>query len=662
MVTDESSARVRQCGGATGKLIKALFIALPIWILAYLLGLHIYFKTGFTLLQFLGVCLALILAAAFLIFPINKSASRSKVPWYDYLFSLMGFLVGLYPTAFYSQIIARSYVAVPYEVAISLIGVLLILEASRRTAGWIMPVMAAIFIFYGMYANIFPGIFFGRGYNWSYTIPYLFFTETGIPGMALHMICTIVLAYALFGQILLDSGGGKLISDLCVSVVGKFRGGPAKVAVLASCFFGTMSGSPGSNVVITGTFTIPMMKRIGYNPTFAAAVEAVSSTGGIIMPPVMGAAAFLMAEFLGMSYAKIVIAAIIPAVLYYICIFAQVDFRAGRENLRGLTAAEISSPWPVFKTYGWLLIGVLVLIYFLIIVRTTAEESALYAVAATFVVGLFRKETRLGPKKILQTIVSTGQSMVDIGVVGAIVGIIVGVVFLTGLGVNLSIVLTQIAGNNVVVLLLLTAIASIVLGMGLPSVPCYVILAILVAPALERMGINRMAAHMFILYYGTMSFITPPVAPAALIASAIARAPYLPTGWQACRLGIVAYLAPFVFVFNPVLLMTGSVVDIVTACITALIGVIMLSAALEGFLFRRTGWLTRILLLVGGIAFFIPGWKTDLVGLAVAVILLFIERKSVAGIIFRLAPRLRGKPDLAAAEKSFPDDENGPRS
>jgi TRAP-type uncharacterized transport system fused permease subunit len=231
--------------------------------------------------------------------------------------------------------------------------------------------------------------------------------------------------------------------------------------------------------------------------------------------------------------------------------------------------------------------------------------------------------------------------MIDIGVVGAIVGIIVGVVFLTGMGVNLSIALTQAAGNNVAVLLILTAVASMVLGMGLPSVPCYVILAILVAPALENMGINHIAAHMFILYYGTLSFITPPVAPAAIIAASIAKASYLKTGWQACRLGVVAYIAPFVFVFNPVLLMQGNPAEIAVSFITAIIGVLMLSASLEGFLFRRSGWLQRIITLIGGVAFFIPGWQTDLIGVAVLFYLFFIERKAVAGIFSRFSQRLR---------------------
>jgi TRAP transporter 4TM/12TM fusion protein len=636
MHTDELT-RLRQPKGAMSYAISILLIALPIWGLAYFFDVHIYLGIRFTLPQYIGGFLALLLGLTFLLFPAKKAAPRNLLPWYDILLALLGFAVGVYLVLYHPDIEGRHYIVTPFEVFLGTTAILLILEAARRTTGWVLPIMGCIFLFYAFYANIFPGILQGKGHSFDRVVPYLYLTESGILGVALHMASTIVVAYVLFGETLLASGGGKLVSDLCLALVGRFRGGPAKVAVLASAFFGTMSGSPGANVVVTGTFTIPMMKRVGYKPHFAAAVEAVSSTGGLIAPPVMGVAAFLMAEFLGTSYTNVVIAAVLPAVLYFIGVFAQVDFEAAKQGLRGLPSKDSPPLRHTLKISWQLLFPLAVLIYFLLIARITPTTAGLYGIVATILASLWRRESRLGPRKLLFVLERTAESMLNIGVITAFVGIIIGCTYLTGLGLNLSVVLTSVAGGNVAVLLVLAAGTSILLGMGMPSVACYALLATLIGPALKELGVDLFGAHLFLLYFGAMSFITPPVAPAVIIAAGMAKSSYLRVGWQACRLGIVAYLAPFIFILNPVLLMRGGVVEIAFSFLTAAVGVVLLAAALEGYLFKRVNWLERVAFLIGGIALFIPGWKTDMIGALPIAYVCFRERQALLTVPARFA-------------------------
>lgn len=644
MLTTEEQAPTRSYKGVMRFLVTILLIAIPVWGLLYLFDLHIYLGISFTLAQYLGFFIALIMSLTFLLFPATKGSPRNKLPWYDVLFAILGLLVGIYLTLYHPDIVRRHYVVTRLELTLGVITILLLLESARRTTGVVLPIMGVVFIFYALFTNFFPGMFQGRGYSWDRVVPYLYFTESGILGVPLHMAGTIVLAYILFGEVLQLTGGGKLIIDLSLALVGRFRGGPAKVAVIASALFGTMSGSPGANVVVTGTFTIPMMKKIGYKPYYAGAVEAVASTGGIIMPPVMGAAAFLMAEFLGIPYAKVAIAAFLPALLYYIGVFCQVDFEAAKMQMKGLSPEEVS---PVRQTLkkGWLIfLPLAVLIYFLLIARITPTTSALYATASAILVSLFYKEERFSPAKVVAMLKNTGQGLITIGIICAFVGIIIGSMYLTGLGVNLSIVLTSVAGGNIAILLILAAITSVILGMGMPAIPCYATLAILVGPALSNLGADLIGAHLFLLYFGAMSFITPPVAPAAITAAGLARASYMKTGWQACRLGIVAYLAPFVFVFNPTLLMKGPIAEIANVFVTAALGVVLLAAALEGYLFSPFKWWDRAMLLIGGIGLFIPGWKTDIIGFAVIVYILFKERRALGrfyqGFVQRRHPML----------------------
>jgi len=639
-----------------GHVVTFGLVSIPIWGLAYLLDLHIYLGVRFTSPQYMGFFLALTLALTFLLFPARKKDVTKPLPGYDIALAILAFSAGLYLTLYHPDIVRRHYVPTRLELFLGAMTILLILEAARRATGLTLPLMGCFFIFYVFYADLFPGMLKAKGYYLSEVIPYYYSTESGIPGVALRMGSTIVLAYVLFGQILLDTGGGKIIRDLCLSLVGRFRGGPAKVAIIASALFGSMSGSPGANVVVTGTLTIPMIKGVGYRPHFAAAVEAVSSTGGMVIPPVMGVAAFLMAEFLGISYAKVALTALLPALLYYLGVFVQVDLEAAKTGLRGLDSKDVPQLVPILKGSWPLVLPLASLIYFLLIARITPTTAALYATLATLITGLLRRESRLSPGGLLKALKKTGQGMLDIAVVTAFVGIIIGSLYMTGLGVNFSMVITALAGNNVSLLLLLAAAASIILGMGMPAVACYALLAVLVAPALEELGIDPIAAHMFILYFGAMSFITPPVAPAAIIAAGLAGASYMRAGWQACRLGIVAYLAPFVFVFNPPLLMHGKTLDIVHCFFTACIGVVLLAAGLEGFFLKRINLMERVFLLVGGTGFFVPGWKTDIIGLSIFIYIFFKEGvflRRLLHLFFRPLPMKLNKPEVESHPSEY---------
>jgi len=411
------------------------------------------------------------------------------------------------------------------------------------------------------------------------------------------------------------TGGGKIFTDMSLSLVGRYRGGAAKVSVIGSALFGMISGSPTGNAASIGMMTIPMMKASGYKATFAAAVEAVSSTGGQIMPPVMGSVAFLIAEYLGISYGEVVIAAAIPAILYYLAVFIQVDLEAARTGLVGLKKDEIPSGKEALKSSWLVLVPLLVLIVSLVALRTSAAVAGIYALAALFLLSLARKESRLTPRKLLKGFEDSGRGIIGIGCICAMAGILIGAITITGLGFKLSYELVNLAGGSVILLIVMTAIISTIMGTALDVIPCYIFLAVLVAPALTQMGIPKIAAHLFIFYYGVISFITPPVAPAAFVTAGIANADVMKVGWKAMHLGIVAYIVPFYFALDQRLIMMGSFWAIASSFVTAIVGVFFLSVAIEGHFLGPIGWFKRATYFVGGVALMYPDWRTDLVGL-----------------------------------------------
>ncbi|HEY5572998.1 MAG TPA: TRAP transporter fused permease subunit, partial [Anaerolineales bacterium] len=406
-------------------------------------------------------------------------------------------------------------------------------------------VIVLLFFFYAHYAFLFPGALYGQGVPWSRLVNYLYLDPNSLFGVALQVAATVVFSFVFFGQFLFSTGGGLYFTEGALALFGRYRGGPAKVSVVASSLFGTMSGSAVANVVVDGPITIPMMIRTGYRPEVAAAVEAVASTGGQIMPPVMGAAAFLMATFLGISYTQVALAALLPALLYYISLFIQVDLQAARYGLRGLSKEEL----PNFKhilSQGWLfLFPISVLVYVLFFTGLEAEVAGLYATGAVFLVSFLKKASRVTFRKLLIILEKTGESLLEIAVVSAVAGLIIGIVALTGLGFTFSRAVVSMAGGNFFLLLVLAAVAAGILGMGMTVTAAYILVVILVAPALVQLGIDPLTAHMFVFYFAVLSFLTPPVCLAVYAAAAIGGTNLLRTAFQAMRLAIVAYVVPF---------------------------------------------------------------------------------------------------------------------
>jgi TRAP transporter 4TM/12TM fusion protein len=633
LVDNEPTMKFRSLQGLLGIWEKILLIAIPVAGLIFVSDIPFYLGLAIMNEQYLGIILALILGAVFLSVPPSVHADRSRVPWYDLLFSFLGLAVGLYPAIFYPEIMRNMGDPDALRLVLGAIAIFLILEGLRRTIGWILVGVGVFFLFYARFAHYFPGVFAGTGVPWERLINYLYTDVNSLFGLPLAVSATIVLPYIFFGQTLFAIGAGQYLTDLAIAVFGRFRGGPAKVSVVASSLFGTISGSAVANVAVDGPITIPLMKRTGYPAPLAGAIEAVASTGGQIMPPIMGAAAFIMAEFLAVPYRDIVLAALLPAVLYYLALFTQVDLEAGKAGLRGIPRQDLPALLPVLRR-GWVFFFPLsILVYILFIQKTEAGDAGMFAALATLALGFLRKELRARPGWVLQTLVSTGRTLLELGVTVALAGLILGAIQVSGLGFILAHGLVQLAGGNVVVLLFLTAVVSMILGMGMPTTAVYVLLAVLVAPALVQLGIEPLAAHLFIFYFGMVSMITPPVCLAAYTAAAIAQADSMRTGLEATRLGIVAYIVPFLFAFSPTLLLSGSAVDVSLAAVTAIVGTFLIAVALTGYLFREITEIKRGLLCLAALALLFPhvgpgilfSWYTNVAGIVLAAAVLASE-------------------------------------
>lgn len=592
-----------------------------------LLHVYAFFDIVFYSVSFRALFTGLILALVFLLVPPTKKAAKDKLPWYDALFALIAFGGGgIYPFLFYEDISLRAAYATDYEIILGIIIILLVIEATRRTTGWVLVVILTVFVIYTPYCNYFPGILQGFGYSLPRAIGHLYLFEDGMFGLVIGVISSIVVAFLLFAQLLFVSGAGKFLTDLSFALFGGLSGGPAKGAVVASAGFGMISGSPVGDVVTTGSFTIPMMIRTGYKPYYAGAVEAVASSGAALMPPVMGTVAFIMAEFLDVPYAVVCIAALWPAVLYYVAIFLQVHYQAHKLRLAALPREE-RPPLKRTLAQGWpYVIPLLFLIYFLLIEQYPATTAAFYSIAVAIAVSFLKKETRLGLKRMFESLEQTGLRMIHIVPVCAAAGLIIGSVGLTGLGVHMSSILITISKGNVVILLVLAATASVIMSMGMPWTGCYIILAILIAPTLVTMGIEPIAAHLFLLYIGLIAFITPPICIVIYSVCTISQSGVWATGLQAVRLGIVSYLVPFIFVFEPSLILKGAASKILLTMLTSLAGVFALASGLEGHLMKKANWLQRVLWLSGGVCLIIPNFTTYIIG----VILL------AGGIIYHL--------------------------
>ena len=636
------NAKFRTLTGATAALARLFLCTLTI--LGALWSLEIHDTLGWTFFkeQYLGLFFAIAMAGIFLCVKSRPTESSIGIPWYDWMLAGAGLLAGGYVTVMYPTIAYRLGVLSPERWLLGGMAILLILEATRRVVGWALVWIAVPIILYAKFAYLLPGMLNSRGSSWQRIASYLYLDSSGIFGLPFDVAAGIVVAFIFFGQALYAVGGDKFLTDIALVLMGRYRGGTAKVAVVSSTLFGTVSGSAVANVVVDGAITIPMMKKSGYPPHVAAAIEAVASNGGQIMPPVMGVAAFLMAEFLNISYAEVALAAAIPACLYYIALFTQIDLEAARLGLVGMPNDEIPKLRDVMKRGSVFLIPLLVLIYALMVANWEPGKAGMAAAIVTFVVGALGKETRPSPKGILTSIEETGKILLDIVVVTALAGLVIGAFQLSGLTFKFALLLVSTAGGNIVFLLVLTAVVSIILGMSMPTTVVYIMLAVLVGPALVQVGIPPLAAHLFFFYFGMLSLITPPNCIATFAAASIARANFWKSGWTGMRLGIVAYIVPFVFVFHPALLFKGAIAEILTAIVTASIGVIFLSTGMAGYLFKELGYVKRALLILAGASLIPPAsstfWLlTNCAGIVLGVALVTAEWSSASKHHVRLA-------------------------
>jgi TRAP transporter 4TM/12TM fusion protein len=616
--------------GVTGWCVSILSVAMVAASVAW--AADLYRPIGLVLFmeQFVAGILAGALLLVFFAVPARRGATSRRPPWYDVLAGIVGFCAAAYVAVRYPALGELMFARPLDGLTAGAIVLILSLEGLRRTVGTILLVVALLFIAYGLFGHFLPGILSGRPVALDRLAYYLAYDSNGILGTPIIVASTIVIAFVLFGYLLSATGGSGFFTDLSLALMGRYRGGSAKIAITASGFFGSISGSAVSNVVSTGVVTIPMMRKAGYPPYQAAAIEAVASTGGQLMPPVMGAAAFLMAEFLQVPYAEIVTAALLPAVLYYLALFIVADLEAAKAGISRVDEALIPRMARVLRD-GWhFLLPFAVLIWALFSANERPETAALYAsgtlICGSLVFGYRGRRPSLFD--FLDAVRKTGLAVLDIIMIGVAAGIVIGVLAISGLGFGLTLALVQIAGNSMILLLVLSAIVCIVLGMGMPTVGVYVLLAALVAPALVEVGFEPMAAHLFVMYFGMMSMITPPVAIAAFAAASLARADAMRTGFEAVRFGWIAYVIPFLFVFSPTLIMIGDGSAITFAAVTAVGGVWFNSVAVVGYFLRPMKPVERIAFCVAGLLMLIPAGLfenaiyTDFVGMAFGIALL----------------------------------------
>lgn len=625
-----SSNKFRTLGDPANALLKLLLCALTILGSLWALQIHHSLPWAFFNQQYLGLFLALALAAIFLGVKARPGEAGDHVPWYDWFFAASGLLIGLYVMVMYPTIAYRLGVLSPERWILGGMAVLLVLEATRRVAGGTLAWVALACVLYTKFAYLFPALLYAKGSSWERIASYLYLDTGGILGVPLDVAATILVAFIFFGQALYAVGGDKFLIDLALIAMGRYRGGSAKVSIVSSALFGTVSGSAVANVAVNGAISIPLMKQTGYQPHMAAAIEAVASTGGQIMPPVMGAAAFLIAEFLSISYGQVALAAAIPACLYYLALFVQVDLEAAKHGLAGLPAEQIPKLRDVLRQ-GWVfLIPLFVLIYTLIIQDWDAGKGGMAAVITIFLVGGLQKETRPSPKKILTSIEETGRTMLDIVAITALAGLVIGALQLSAIAFKLSLLLVTLSGGHALLLLTLTALGCLFLGLPLPTTVVYIMLAVLAGPALTQVGILPLAAHLFLFYFGMISLITPPDCLPVYVAAAIARADFWRTGWTGMRLAIAAYIVPFVFAFHPALILVGTAGEIILSILTASAGVALLGAGCAGYLFRPLGWGKRALLWLASLLLLLPAWSgawlfADAAGLALGLLVILRE-------------------------------------
>jgi TRAP transporter 4TM/12TM fusion protein len=610
-------------------LVSALGIAVTVVAAMYAAELHL--KVGLYLFaeQALALILGFCLAVIFLSRSARHGSPRETPPAYDLVLAGLSLTVGGYLAIRY-PILAEQFFYRPVETfAVGIVLVPLIFEALRRTAGWTLVVLLAVFMLYALYGDIVPGTLQGRPMAFGKLIPYLAIDKVALFGLPLYICSIVVVLFILMGQLLYISGGSAWFTDLAAALMGRTRGGAAKIAVVASALFGSISGNAVSNVVSTGMVTIPLMKQAGFEPKKAAAFEAVASTGGQITPPVMGAAGFLMAEFLLIPYSEVVLAAIVPALLYFIAVFVQADLEAARKHIAPVPEDQIPTLRQALKD-GWHFpIPFVLLVMALFYWNRTPEEAALWAAGAIVVLcaTVPYKGNRMGMTDVIQAVKRTGVASINIVIIGAMAGLIIGMIDVSGIGFGLTFMLVQIGEGHFAALLGLTALICIIVGMGMPTAALYILVATLVAPPMIKVGVDPLAAHLFVFYFGLLSHLTPPVALAAYAAANLACSRPLETAVASMIIAWPAFLVPFLFVLSPELILKGAAFDVVVTVITAAFGIWFTTAGSLGYFIRPLGVVSGAGLMVAGVALLIPptavpgGWYLQIGGAVLAGIM-----------------------------------------
>ena len=624
---------------STTRVFKSKHVAMIISIIAVFYSLfHIYIVFNpIPTLQARAIHVAVGLALIFLLYPIFKKSDRTKAPWYDWVLALFGLATAGYIVFNYTAIVTeRGGIPNTTDLIFAVLTVVLIFEATRRVTGFILPILALLFLIYPFISSLdfMPNLLYTRPFDFGDVFGHLYTKTEGLYSTAIGASVNFIFLFILFGAFLQKSGMGLFFNDLALALAGGYKGGPAKVAVVSSGFMGSINGAAVANVVSTGAFTIPLMKKVGYGRTFAGAVEASSSIGGQILPPIMGASAFIMAETTGIKYSTIALAAAIPALLYFGAVIMQVHFRAGRNNLTGISKAALPQVSTVLKERGHLLLPIVALIYMLYL-NLPIGRAAIYTIGITILVAQIKKTTRMSFKDVLEALELGAKQSLSVMIACAIVGVIIGVVSLTSFGSVLASAIAALGAGSLLLTCFFTMIASLVLGMGLPSIPAYIITATMAAPALAEYGVPVLVAHMFVFYFGIFANVTPPVALAAFAGAGISGGDPMKTGFAAFKLSLAGFLVPFVFVFDPSLLLIdveglamnareyplANMMDVTVVVTTTVIGIVAISAALEGYFATNLNWLFRILIGAAAISLIIPETITDIIGLAIVIVI-----------------------------------------
>lgn len=615
---DQSALR-----SVVGKWVAVLFSAFVIYSMATL---------RIQELKQLSIFLGFAMALAFISYPLHpKKPNSTPFIIVDLILAGLSFSLGIYIWIDYWEFIFRVGIPTRLDILFSILAVILVFEATRRTVGLPLLIIALVFLLYTFFGQYLPSPLSHKPYGIERITTTFFMTQNGIFGIPLKVMTQFIFLFVAFGAFFGMCGGTKFFIDIASSLFGKLRGGPAKISVAVSGMMGTISGSAVANTVTTGTFTIPLMKRIGFEPHVAGAVEATASSGGAFMPPVMGAAAFVMSEFLGIPYISICKAALIPAILYFLAIFSIVHFYSLKIGIQGLPQSEVPAIGKVMYQ-KWLFIVPLAILILTLIAGYSPRIAVLYSLFATVVVTLFKKETRFTPATFLQALADSAYNSVMITCACATAGIVIGIVLLTGMGTKITSLVIDVSAGSLMIALPVIMLASLLFGMGLPTVVCYVLLAATVAPSLVNLGVLPLAAHLFIFYFGMLCMVTPPVSFAAYAGAAIAKAEPMRTGWTAWTFALAGFLLPYMFVYNKSLLLMGSALSIIPAIFTSLIGIICLGAGIIGYLITEVRFYERILLLLAALMLIKPGLATDLAGLACVGLTIVMQLRKVRGL------------------------------